>query len=381
MSRRTSEESRIYHKTKKGYFPYFSAEKVVEIDPAAYDIMAAGCEKDDMVLSEKEKTRTCNPPNVPMFSFNTIKKGESFLHLIPNGNKQSNEVISNEEKVAIPDSQPLPGQGKEFPCRYCPKSFKSKGGRSNHENSHARQKVKEAPTVQSTAVANVTSQIANQQIRVWGDHTADDIQQIISAAYEEIVYWRPNMFHVPSGAIGKEYIKEITRLIDAWNNNNKHLKPISLKAVMIMPYLLLQKPCYKSSAKQNSECLKRRMALWTQGDFDSILREARTIQSILKKNMKANTESKAKRFAKFILAGNVKAALRLLDDESSKGVLNLTNSTLQELLQKHPKGEEPDESALLTGDVPFCDPVVFESIDESRIAASAMKTKGAAGPS
>ena len=71
----------------------------------------------------------------------------------------------------------------------------------------------------------------------------------------------------------------------------------------------------------------------------------------------------------------------MLDDESSIGVLNLTNSTLQELLQKHPKGEEPDESALLTGDVPFCDPVVFESIDESRIAASAMKTKGAAGPS
>ena len=92
-------------------------EKVVENYPAAYDIMAAGCDKDDIVLSEKEKTRTaCNHPNVPMFIFNSIKKGESFLHLVPNGYKQTKEVASNEEKVAIPDSQHLPGQDKAFPC-------------------------------------------------------------------------------------------------------------------------------------------------------------------------------------------------------------------------------------------------------------------------
>ena len=108
---------------------------------------------------------------------------------------------------------------------------------------------------------------------------------------------------------------------------------------MSMPYLLLQKPCYKSSTKQNAECLKRRIALWTRGDFDPLLREARTIQSMLNKSQTmSNTESKTKRFAKFILAGNVKAALRLLDENSSNGVLNLTSSTLEELLQKHPKG-------------------------------------------
>ena len=284
-----------------------------------------------------------------------------------------------------------------FPCELCGSSFTTKRGKTTHmvsckkkhrENSREKEEASSMHTTSTQKVMplqqnqKVTSQTTHHQVKVWGDHPEKDINQIISAAYEEIVHWKPNMFLVPSGASGKEFVKETTRLINAWNSNNKYLKRISLKAVMIMPYLLLQKPCYKSSAKQNADCLKRRIALWTQGDFDSLLREARTIQSTLKKlTTKSNEESRSKRFAKFILAGNVKAALRELDENSSKGVLNLTNSTLEELLEKHPKGAEPDESVLLTGEMPLFDPVIFESINESKIAASAIKTKGAAGPS
>jgi hypothetical protein len=47
---------------------------------------------------------------------------------------------------------------------------------------------------------------------------------------------------LPSGAAGKSYIRETTRLINYWNNNSKALKNTALKAVMIMPHLLLQKP-------------------------------------------------------------------------------------------------------------------------------------------
>lgn len=77
---------------------------------------------------------------------------------------------------------------------------------------------------------------------MWGDHTLNELEQVINAVYEEVVYWRKNIFLLPSGAAGKSYIRETTRLINSWNNNSKVLKNTALKAVMIMPHLLLQKP-------------------------------------------------------------------------------------------------------------------------------------------
>ena len=35
----------------------------------------------------------------------------------------------------------------------------------------------------------------------------------------------------------------------------------------------------------------------------------------------------------------------------------------------------------MSGEIPFSDPVIFESIDEETIAAAALRTKGAAGTS
>ena len=40
-----------------------------------------------------------------------------------------------------------------------------------------------------------------------------------------------------------------------------------------------------------------------------------------------------------------------------------------------------DESVLMTGEVPYFDPIVFDNIDEASIAKAANRTRGAAGPS
>ena len=77
-----------------------------------------------------------------------------------------------------------------------------------------------------------------------------------------------NIFLLPSGAAGKRYIRETTRLIDAWNKNSEALKNVALKAVMIMPHLLLQKPSFKAKSKEHSISLSRRMSLWQAGEFD-----------------------------------------------------------------------------------------------------------------
>ena len=46
---------------------------------------------------------------------------------------------------------------------------------------------------------------------------------------------------VPSGGGDKKFIKEITRLINLWTNDSP-LENIALKAIHIMPALLLQRP-------------------------------------------------------------------------------------------------------------------------------------------
>ena len=59
---------------------------------------------------------------------------------------------------------------------------------------------------------------------------------------------------------------------------------------MVMPSLLLQKPSYKSTSKEHSQCLDRRMTQWECGDFNAILSEVRTIQKRLPKINKLETE-------------------------------------------------------------------------------------------
>ena len=57
-----------------------------------------------------------------------------------------------------------------------------------------------------------------------------------------------------------------------------------------MPALLLQKPTFKSTAKEHSQCLSRRLAKWESGKFDELLREASTIQAKLPMNPKGLKE-------------------------------------------------------------------------------------------
>ena len=72
------------------------------------------------------------------------------------------------------------------------------------------------------------------------------------------MFWQKNVFMVSSGSAGKEYVSEMIRLINIWNAKVTDLHNISLELLKIMPALLLQKPSFKSKAKQHSECLKRR---------------------------------------------------------------------------------------------------------------------------
>ena len=136
------------------------------------------------------------------------------------------------------------------------------------------------------------------------------------------------------------------------------------------------------------------MKLWTEGDLDGLLREGRTIQRHLP-NLPRDPKSDqqlARSFAKLMMEGEVRAALRLISrlnggpslalDEKTKANGALMSVRLI-LKQKRPEGKPVIPSAI----DPFNpspnepNPVIFEQITGQLVHSVALKTEGAAGPS
>ena len=88
----------------------------------------------------------------------------------------------------------------------------------------------------------------------------------LNNAYDKIVYWRKNLFLLPTEAAGKSFINEMTRMIKAWVYDTP-IKDIALKVLHVMPALLLQKPSKNSKSKSHLKSLERRFKIWKEGNI------------------------------------------------------------------------------------------------------------------
>ena len=163
---------------------------------------------------------------------------------------QSTELFSDN---SLPSSAPEPGRPLQqlpentmpssqteisWKCEYCPRTFQTDRGRKQHQGKCTSSVPKKVVTISdlskqclrgfktqasstvSSAVPitiKVISTIANNVIPndppVWGSLSSADLHQVVNAVYDEIVYWRKNLFMLPSGSAGKEYVCGATRLI------------------------------------------------------------------------------------------------------------------------------------------------------------------------
>ena len=232
----------------------------------------------------------------------------------------------------------------------------------------------------------------------WGSLDAALFCSKITEALEETMYWRPNLFSIPSGASGTQFVAEQARLFRAYAEGTA-LESVALKATTALSILALQKPHKNSKAKDHSTCLKRRMVAWKEGHLQDLLVEGRTIQNRLPKrgaspllgNQNSST-THAREFAKLMFEGKCGAAIKLLSGDNSSRVLDgddIIPSGDQELrvrdilANKHPPGQPATEDALINPDetpqpTHF---VLFDCIDADMIRTAAMHTDGAAGPS
>ena len=106
-----------------------------------------------------------------------------------------------------------------------------------------------------------------------------------------------------------------------------------MKAAVVFPHLLLQKPSKKSKAKDHMHVkhLQRRLELWKDGNVESLLRESKCIQDrMASRNRPMNpacssTSNPTKHFVKQMEKGNVRNAIRTLSQNKTKGVLKLND--------------------------------------------------------
>ena len=82
----------------------------------------------------------------------------------------------------------------------------------------------------------------------------------LNNTYKKIIHWKRHLFILLSGAAGKNYIEEVAHLMKLWINDTP-LREIALKAVHVIPALLLQKPSKSSKSKDHHAALERRLML------------------------------------------------------------------------------------------------------------------------
>ena len=89
-----------------------------------------------------------------------------------------------------------------------------------------------------------------------------DLGDAITAAYEKVIHWRQNLFMVPYGKTGGDFVDELAALIQSFVDSEcGSLKKVAWKAVTVICHLLLQKPNPTGFTTSHSEHLERRLSL------------------------------------------------------------------------------------------------------------------------
>ena len=170
----------------------------------------------------------------------------------------------------------------------------------------------------------------------WGS-SAKKISEIRSQAdqaYEKMPFWRRNLFVCPSGAVGKEAVKILAGLFNAWTRKGP-FELIALKLAILFPPLMFQK-APKMQAPAIKTVLQERLEKWKQGRLDDLVEEVEQIQKRMTSTwQKSPPEHNSRVFARLMLQGKVRSALKYATNTTGGGVAPPTPEVLQKLKEKH----------------------------------------------
>ena len=212
----------------------------------------------------------------------------------------------------------------------------------------------------------------------WGSLKGDEIFDAFKRAYLEIIKWKRNLFQVPSGSIGKSFVKELSKAIHQFSTGTS-LEKVSLYMTLTICPLLLQKPARDSKTKDHIRYLEKRIKLWQDGDIESLVKEGKAIQKRMTKSALKQPDT-MKVFSRLMLQGKVSVALRWITCNRGS-VKDCTEDVVSLLQKKPPKAQPVEPNHMLYGPIYQVDSVIFESISSDVVTATAKHVHGSAGPS
>ena len=223
----------------------------------------------------------------------------------------------------------------------------------------------------------------------------------VKDAYQEVVRWRPNLFSIPLGAVGKKFVVEVTRLVGAFAEGSA-LESVALWALTIMPSLLLQQPSSSSSHRQRTDCLQRRLVAWQSGNIQDLLLEGRVLQNdlIRRTRRKRSPAERGGGIAQSIFftfdgtregeggTSSFEQSVKRKSAESRRHCIRsgkcggpTYKTVLDTLKEKHPEAGAISWDTVLDSEPAPSHPVVFERRTGDTIRHAALHCQGAAGPS
>ena len=271
-----------------------------------------------------------------------------------------------------------------FQCNLCQRPFKTYRVLLQHLKFCSKKKQNEFDNVSSKLIVSLNEPGVNNHTAnfKWNDVDGLTFNNLLNDIYGKIVYWRKNLFLLPTGAAGKKYFRELARLLQAWVDDSP-LKDISMVEIHVMPAFLLQKPSKTSKSKDHTKALERRLKLWDEGKIDDLFHEGRTIKDNLKTyEFTSATGRLSKQFHDRMQKGDINGALRLLTNTMSNVILALNEDTLLLLEQKHPEGKPAvGMETIIKDPLERIHAIAFNEINEDIILKAASITKGGSGPS
>ena len=217
---------------------------------------------------------------------------------------------------------------------------------------------------------------------IWGQYEGEaEINAKIKSIYDQILDWKKNIFSLPRGKCGVDFIKELTRLINLFVRKTGWER-LALSLVHIFIPIMLQKPSAKSKPREHSKYLSSRLDRWKNGELKSLMAEVTEIQKRLQNKPKPKKEeTRKKAFTRLMMLGKFGQAAKFVNNEDDvKGVHTLSSEIKDILQSKHPAGRDADQEVIyeLTSEAP--QPVIYEEITSDVVYKVAKNISGSGGP-
>ena len=100
-------------------------------------------------------------------------------------------------------------------CNYDRSFHSSRGLLNTSMNRESTEMIEDSQFSTKTSIS--ADKRSTQSVKhIWGKYKDHEFEKNLSQAYETVVFWRKNLFLLPSGKAGKKFIREVSRLISEW---------------------------------------------------------------------------------------------------------------------------------------------------------------------